>query len=122
MNDIHSDDVVVGVLAECTSLLCIEEAGGVKAVVVVLLLLVEIDKQTSAVANFDRPLDMVVLYIVFDRLIILQLIYELDKRRRYSIIGVVGAVVRLNYCRCGCIFILSGHEKETLLRPLSTVT
>ena len=59
MNDIGSD--VVGAV-ECTLLLFIEEeAGGIKAVVVVLLLLaeIEIDMQTSAVANFDRPLDMV---------------------------------------------------------------
>ena len=85
MNDIGSED---GVLVEWALLLCIiEEAGGMKAVV---LLLVEIDMQTSAVANFDRPLDIV--YNVFDRLIILQLIYELDKRRR---IGVVWVHVRL---------------------------
>jgi len=63
VNDIGSfdeDDDVIGVLVEYTLLLFIEEeAGGVKAVVVVLLLLVEIDMQTSAVANFDIPLDMV---------------------------------------------------------------
>jgi len=58
VNDIGSD--VVGAV-ECTLLLLlfIEEAGGIKAVVVVLLLLAEIDMQTSAVANFDRPLDIV---------------------------------------------------------------
>jgi len=57
VKDIGSD--VVGAV-ECTLLLLlfIEEAGGIKAVVV-LLLLVEIDMQTSAVANFDRPLDIV---------------------------------------------------------------
>ena len=82
MNDIGSD-VGVLVLAEC--ILCIEEAGGVKAVVVVLMLLAEIDMQTSAVANFDRPLDMVGFNIDRCDSVILQLIYELDKRRRYSI-------------------------------------
>ena len=54
MNDIGN--IVVGAVEWA---LCIEEAGGVKAVVVVLLLLVEIDRHTSAVANFDRPLDIV---------------------------------------------------------------
>ena len=64
MNDIGSDDDdvdVIGVLAEYT--LCIEEAGGIKAVV--LLLLVEIDMQTSAVANFDRPLDIVFCIVLY---------------------------------------------------------
>jgi len=85
VNDIGSfeDDVVIGVLAECTLLLCIEEeAGGIKVVVVVLLL-VEIDMQTSAVANFDRPLDIVDFNIDRCDSVVLQLIYELDKRRRY---------------------------------------
>ena len=120
MNDIHSDDVdVIGVAMECTLLLFIEEAGGVKAVVVVLLLLVEIDMQTSAVANFDRPLDIVGFNIDRCDSSILQLIYELEVERRRQ-------TKNWSCNRCLSSMWLHFHfewpRKETLLRPLSTVT